>query len=120
MGFDIVLVLSVLTPLLALPWVWFTLPKGFSQPRWRSWVGFASLAAVTLETLVFIAAALAVGRIEGFDEKVQFWIAWMRINRIICLVIIFVGLFGKGRFRWATLSTALALIFYAVFVYEMK
>src|SRR5579864_8115410 len=113
MVFDILLLLSMLTPLFALTWVWITVPKGFSQPRWRSWVGLASVAAVTLEALVFVAAILAVGRIEGFGEKVRFWIAWMKINRIICFIIILVSLFGKGRFRLATLSTALALLLYS-------
>ena len=120
MVFDIFLAMSMLTPLVALTWVWLTVPKGFSQPRWRSWVGLASLAAITLETLAFVAAIVAVGRIEGFDEKVQFWITWMNINRIICFGIILVCLFGKGRFRWATLSTAVALLLYSGFVYEMK
>lgn len=122
MAFDVLFFLAMLVPLLALPWAWLTLPKGFIQPQWRSWVGFASLVAITLQTLAFIGAFFTIGVVggsTGFDEKVQFWIGWMKINRIACLAIMLAALFSKGRFRWASFSTA-ALMVYAALVYEMK
>jgi hypothetical protein len=120
MGFDIIVVVSLLIPLLALPWVWLTVPKGFIQPTWRSWLGFGSLSAVTLQTLAFITAFFVVAGIGGFDEKVQFGIAWMKINRISCLAIMLAALFGKGRLRLVAFFTAAALISFAAVVYEMK
>ena len=100
MAFNGVLALLVLIPWLALPWVWLTLPKGFLQPTWRSWVGFGSLAAVTLQTLVFIGIIFASAGIGGFNQEVQFWIVWTSVNRMACFAIKVVALFAKVASDW--------------------
>jgi hypothetical protein len=118
--FVLITIASYFTPPLVLTWVWVTLPKGFVQPRWRAWTGFTSLVAVTLDTVAFVGAVMALGHIEGFNERVHFWISWMKINRIACLAAMLTSVIGKGRFRWASFSAALSLISAAAVIYEMK
>jgi len=119
-SFEFILIFSLCTPPLVLIWAWVTLPKGFVEPHWRAWVGFGSLVVITLDALAFIVAFVTVGMAGDFNQRVEYWLNWMKINRVVCLAVMLGSVLGKGRFRWASFCIAVALAFAAGVIFELK
>jgi hypothetical protein len=91
-------------------WIkWARQSPRFSQPLWRSTLGFAGLVALSLQTVFVLLFEVHPKRIGEFAGTLDYFFLLGRIDFYLFLFVLLAAIFGKGRFRLAICLSSAAL-----------
>ena len=93
----------------AVGWNSYHRESSLEDSRRRRSLGFWGLLAVSVQVFllfVFEAYGFVVG---NFDYRTKYFFSWARVNSGLCVFVLLVALFGKGRFRLPMAVSTLAI-----------